>query len=862
MRLGELPSKSPLPPEQARLRLYEAVGLFLAGIAARSGLLLLLDDLHWADPATLDLLWYVARSQPNARLLLLGAYREGEVTHRPAFERALTELNRLRLLTTITLGPLSEADLNRLATNALRSPVDPVLLRSLATRSEGNPFFAEELLRDWLATDRGLRNAPAQQEESSALLPSSIVGAVRSRTGRLDPQARELLQVASIIGRRFAVELLAGVAGQDAEAVEELLQEALRAQVIRHAGLGAFFFSHDLIRASLYDEVPLSRRTRLHTFIGRRLALQLHSDWPDAHTLSELSFHFARSSDQEQGVTYSLLAAEEAMHASAPEVAVEHYHMAMRLVEGSDPRRASWLEKLGEAALQAAMIQEAISAFQAALQRYERAGDGTATGRAALGLGRAYWRVEEISPAQEALERAVTLLSDDPSANTVRALVELGSLLLLSLHDYSEARLHLEQALTMARQLGETHLEASASRALGNLLWRAGDVTEGIALLQEGLALADEASDAVEAAECCECLFIASGWAGRFEGQEELLLRWLEYARLCHDPYQLRHIYPHLATLHAMRGEWAEMEEDLARSQELVERQPLPEPLTMLQWTRGMLLSLRGDLDTALVLVQESVARFRVLEPQSLVWWLGGYGIILAMRGQRKEALAVLDELEALVADLPAEAMPTAHALSHMVEVATRLHDRTWSERLYPRLLPLRGQFHAVSVDRLLGTFATELGDFAAAHDHLAAAEAMTRRFALETELAGTLSALADLSLAAHPRSGMASARDRLEEAVALYTQLGNQTEARRLRDRLRHLARKSSRPQLPASLTAREVEVLRLVAQGKSNREIAQTLVISERTVINHLASVFNKTDVDNRAGAAAFAIRHGLAE
>src|SRR6266851_195018 len=105
-----------MPPYQARLRLYEAVGMFLAAIAAPHGLLLLLDDLQWADTATLDLLCYVARSQPNARLLVLGAYREGEVTHRPAFERALTELNRLRQLTTITPGSLTETDLSTFAT--------------------------------------------------------------------------------------------------------------------------------------------------------------------------------------------------------------------------------------------------------------------------------------------------------------------------------------------------------------------------------------------------------------------------------------------------------------------------------------------------------------------------------------------------------------------------------------------------------------------------------------------------------------------------------------------------------------------------------------------------------------------------
>src|SRR5215469_5606386 len=210
LRLGELPSSYPLPPEQARLRLYEAVGMFLAAIAAPHGLLLLLDDLQWADAATLDLLCYVARYQPDARLLVLGAYREGEITHRPAFERALTELNRLRQLTTITPGSLTETDLSTFATNVLGAQVDPALGRVLASQSEGNPFFAEEALWGWLETGVITRDKERVRlgEPVEAMLPSSIASAVRQRVNRLSPQVITLLHTASIIGRAFDIALL------------------------------------------------------------------------------------------------------------------------------------------------------------------------------------------------------------------------------------------------------------------------------------------------------------------------------------------------------------------------------------------------------------------------------------------------------------------------------------------------------------------------------------------------------------------------------------------------------------------------------------------------------------------------------
>ncbi|CAA9585782.1 MAG: transcriptional activator domain, partial [uncultured Thermomicrobiales bacterium] len=121
-KLSDLPTSYSLPPEQARLRLYEAVGVFLAAIAAPRPLVLLLDDLQWADAASLDLLCHVARTQPDARLLILGAYRAGEVAHNRALERALAALNRLRTLTVVTAGPLSATEIAALAAGVLGDP--------------------------------------------------------------------------------------------------------------------------------------------------------------------------------------------------------------------------------------------------------------------------------------------------------------------------------------------------------------------------------------------------------------------------------------------------------------------------------------------------------------------------------------------------------------------------------------------------------------------------------------------------------------------------------------------------------------------------------------------------------------------
>lgn len=223
--LEELPSSYPLPAEQTRLRLYEAVGMFLASIATTAPLVVLLDDLQWADPASLGLLLYMVRRRSSTRLFLLGTYRTGELAGNPALERALVELTRLRLLTPLSLGPLSEAEIASLASGVLGALVDPQTARLLYIHSEGNPFFAEELLRAWVET--GTLSARAGLftlvRKLPNVLPSSIVGIVRERLSRLPATTVESLRIAALIGRTFDVTFLAEVLGQEAEAVEESL---------------------------------------------------------------------------------------------------------------------------------------------------------------------------------------------------------------------------------------------------------------------------------------------------------------------------------------------------------------------------------------------------------------------------------------------------------------------------------------------------------------------------------------------------------------------------------------------------------------------------------------------------------------
>src|SRR5438067_5921199 len=389
-RLGDLPESPPLPPEQARFRLYEAIGAFLEVIGVPHALVLILDDLQWADTASLDLLCHLARHQSNAHLLVLGAYRESEIERNPVLARTLFELTRQRMLAAVAVGPLSVEETGMLAIRKLGVSLNTGVNALLHAQSEGNPFFAEELLDCWI--EEGALMQEQNQWIAVTLLdhalPPSIVSALRQRFTRLSAKSIDHLRVAAIIGRTFELSLLATVQEQEIEAVEEYLLEAAHAQLVRTDQAGRFTFSHDKIRECLYAEVSISRRRRLHGLIGHVLeALYEPEKAMSMPHLAELAFHFARSSDRERGIDYSQRAAAATLHAYAAEEAISHYHMALELLLPDDQRRGNLLLGLGEASLLAGKEDEAETYFEAAHRWLSQGEDQEAVVRAVHGLG-------------------------------------------------------------------------------------------------------------------------------------------------------------------------------------------------------------------------------------------------------------------------------------------------------------------------------------------------------------------------------------------------------------------------------------------------------------------------------------------
>jgi DNA-binding CsgD family transcriptional regulator/tetratricopeptide (TPR) repeat protein len=873
--LHDLRTTPPLLPEQARFRLYEAIGTFLEAISASNAAVLILDNLHWADTASLDLLCHLAHYQSHARLLILGAYREGEGEGNPALGRTITELSHQRVLTTVAVTPLSIAEIGRLFINRYGGILPPGVSALLHVQSEGNPFFAEELLDSWI--ESGALNQKHRQWVAVAplahALPPTIAGALRQRFARLVPAIIDHLRVAAIIGNSFDSSLLALVEEQEVEAVEECLLEAARARLIQADQQGRFLFSHDKIREGLYSEVSTSRRRRLHERIGHVLEARYgQEDTVSMYQLADLAFHFACSSDRTLGVHYSLRAARQALQTAAAEEAMSHYRTALQLLDPDDGQRGDILLDLGEAALLAGKEQEAEIIYETA-QRFlllaNDQDDSTRMARAAHGLGLALWRQEKRQEALVALEHALALLRNGPCVERVKILVDLSRLLMIYMKRHDEGMAYARQALGMALNLGETDLETTArSIIVWNSSIRPSGLSSAVQALEQLLARTEERGNLAEAGECCFNLAVAHYCMAEIRRSYEASLHCIALIERCRQPYQLRTAYTWPVLLLASQGKWTEAEREIERARPMVEHLASPMPGALLRQFQGFLAYQREhyivaerELEAALALTGENLQSGL----GEMMYYLGPLSLVQATLGKREEASASIVRLEQMLALLPDGVLPTIPIRMCLALTSIALHDHERARSLYTRLLAFRGQHYWFLVDRILGLIATLCGEWETAAMHLAAAEVTARREGLHPELARTLLGQADVALSQGGQENMQRTVDLLNRALVLFEDLRMAESARSVERRLQSPSHRPHGPMhpspLPASLTPREVAVLKLVSCGKSNSQIAQELVISEKTVIHHLTHIFNKTNSENRAAATAFAIRHGLA-
>ena len=384
-QLPELPTADvSSDPLQARFRLFDAISSFLRRASRSCPIVIVLDDLNWADEGSLVLLEFVTRELADCRLLLVGTYRDIELSRGHPLTRTLGTLSSERSFARLPLRGLAHEDVSRFVEAACGFDPDLALVRAIAAQTEGNPFFVGEVVR--LLRDEGVLTQEASRtpERWSERLPDGVREAVGRRLERLSEPCRSTLTVASVIGREFRLDQLRLVADDpDEDALLQVLDEALAAHVIEElpGTASRYQFTHALIQATLAEELSRARRARLHARIAEALEA-LYDDEAAAHA-AELAHHFgeARSVLGTDGlVRYSALAGESALAARAPEQALGHFERALAAMgdASTDARTAELLFGLGRAQLATLghdQLGPAVTSLQRSFDCYVALGD-------------------------------------------------------------------------------------------------------------------------------------------------------------------------------------------------------------------------------------------------------------------------------------------------------------------------------------------------------------------------------------------------------------------------------------------------------------------------------------------------------
>ena len=494
--------------EVERYRVHVAFAERLAEAARERPIVMIIEDLHWADEATNELVPYLARKLRDAPVLLLVTFRSDELHRLHPLNHVLAELSRGRLADDIRLKRLTLEEVGDVirAALGLAGPPTPEFRQALFERTEGNPFFIEEILR--ALVEKGeleYRDGAWHRTRSVAELtiPASVRDAVQQRLLGLEPRARKAMQVAAVIGLRFDFELLGLVSGYDEATLLESIRGAIDAQLVREEtdadGNETYAFRHALSREAVLTELLQRERRLLHRSVGEAIERQVGAS-PGTRA-EELAYHFDEARDPVRAYRYHGLAAERSLRMAAAAAAIRHLERAVELApDDAGPELITLLVRLSDAALIVADVPRALRAVEQARTLADERGDRLAAGEAIHRIANCRWYLGQTAQALKTAREGVALLEPiGPSAPLAACYAELARLAMID-HRNVEAVEVGRRAEAMARDLGAREIEIAAMNTVGSALGVGESRTaEGLALLRRGFALAEEHGFAMEA---------------------------------------------------------------------------------------------------------------------------------------------------------------------------------------------------------------------------------------------------------------------------------------------------------------------------------------------------------------------------
>jgi DNA-binding CsgD family transcriptional regulator len=880
--LGEAESMTP-PDREGQGRLFELLFGLLGRLSARTPLVLVVEDLHWADRSTRDLLAFLVRNLRRERVLLVVTYRSDE-TGRRGLGPYLAELDRGSRVDRIDLSRFQRWEVVAQLTGILGAAPTGELVEAVFARSEGNAFFTEELL--------------AAVRAGSWELPTILQELLHGRVEALSERAQQLLGVAAVAGRRVPHRLLAAVAGLDDWRLDGALRQAVAHQLlVTRPDQDGYEFRHALLQEVVYRGLLPGERARLHAKVAATIAA--YPDWAGgsaATVAAEVADHWERAGNLERALPATIDAAAEAEGAYAFAEALRQYQRALDLwdrVSGAAERvpfdRVTLQQRAAEAASLVLDQRRAVELVRAALAGVDRQREPVRAGGLLERLGRYLWLALD-GAALAAYEEAVGLVpAEPPSVERARVLAGYAQILGLLGRD-AESRRAAEEALAAARQVGARREEGRALAVLGAALALMGDADRALAHLRDACHLAREVRDVDGLGWAAFNVAQVSEAAGRLEEALTAALEGAEVSRQLGSAWQDTFLEA-AAWFAFLAGRWDEADRHFRTA---LERERHTGPIQVhLRLERARLDIARGDFPAARHLLEEAQvlagaagsdqfdAQFSwpLAETRAeLALWESrdqdafqavteglaamaragsetGWPVLFALglaaaagRAERAsvrrataEAQAARRDGDALLARLEATGGPPNRGPE---TAAVLLQCRAEQARLHGRPDPIAWAATAAQWE--------ELGQpYPAARARFRQAEAMLATRAPRTGVEEALWAAHTVAvrLGATPLQRELEllaqrGRVRLEAPVEPVGQPEEQSAARRL------------------GLTRREAEVLALVAAGRSNRQIGEALFITPKTASIHVSRILTKLGVSGRVEAAAIAHRLGLVE
>ncbi len=880
--LTALPPLPSLDPEQEKRRLFAALAYVFLSQAVHQPLLLVVEDIHWSDDTSLELLQYVARRCATQPLLVLLTYRSDEV--RPTLSHWLAELDREHLGQEVALTRLTRGETGAMlrAIFALERPVQAAFLDAIYTLTEGNPFFIEEILKSLIAageisyTDGAWDRKPPGELH----IPRSIADAVHQRSDHLSASARRVLLLAAVAGRRFDFAILQQMTHHDEQQLLTLMKELLAAQLVVEESAEQFAFRHALTRQAIYAQLLVRERKALHRTMAETME-SLYAGALEAH-LADLAYHFSEAGLWEKALSYAQQAGETAQRLYAPRAAIEQF---TRALDAASELPLAPLPALYHARGQA---YETLGDFEQARHDYEQA------------FGAAHEAHDDVAEWQ--------------------SLLDLG--FLWAGRDYQQTGAYFRRALERARKQADPKLLAYSLNRLGNWHANVEQPLEALRYHQEALTVFQGVQDQHGVAETLDLLGMTSFLSGDLVqsatyyqqvvalfgemDNRQGLVSSLATLLLCGDAYPATTLVPVATSVTevrrvgdlalkiareigqrsgeaytcncmaqglGVRGEYAhalELAHDGLRIAEEIEHRQW---MTATHWTLGALYL---DLLALPMARQHLEQALRLSQEIGSLYWIHNASALLASvcSGLKDLALA-----EALLTAAPASDAPPQTQAQRLIwyvraqlALAQGKPERTLAitEQLFASAVHVAGEQSIPHLAHLRGEALAMLNRPAEAETALQAAHtgAVTRGlrpllWRIAIDLGNLYQAQRRGEEADH---AFATAQELIEELAATIPDTALRThflqQATALLPHQEPLSPRRAAKRAFGGLTEREREVAALIAQGKASREIAEILVVSSRTIEKHIENILSKLGFTSRAQIAVWASEKRLGE